>query len=221
MSKLLVATPMRDSRCHGVYMGSMMELRSKISFDFMSITGSCFIDVARSELAEHFMSGDWTHLLFIDDDIGFDVEGVLKMLWYSKSKSDMSIIGAACPKRQLNWKKIKEAALAGEPEENFAFRGVDWNYNIPNAKTFNTGEPLEVNEIGTGIMAVQRKVFEKLDKPYFRTMHDGKEYIGEDVLFCRRWRESGGKVWMAPWVLTKHMGVMAYQGDIRLANLNY
>jgi hypothetical protein len=219
-SKLLVATPMYDNRCHGVYHGSMLRLARSVEFDEIAISGCCFIDVAREEMAKTFMQGEWTNLLMIDSDIGFETAGVLKMLAYSNDP-EYPIIGAACPKRQFNWKKVKESADSGEDVEMFPYRGCDWNYNIKEAATFDTRFPIRVDEVGTGIMAIRREVFESMQTPYFTSGWEGSEYIGEDIKFCRRFRESGGKVWMAPWVLTKHMGVMAYPGDMTKANLNY
>ena len=215
---------MHDQRCHGIFLGSMLKLARTIPFDFITVCGDCFIDHARHELVTHFMSGSWELLAFIDDDIGFEIEGFVKMLNYARTP-EFPIIGAACPKRQFNMKKMRESAIKGEDEETMQYRATDWNYNLPVGTEFEVAKPLEVDSIGTGIMIVRREVFEKLQAPYFNShwKQNGKgpEYIGEDVDFCTRWKQTGGKVWMAPWVLTMHMGTMAYPGDIRRANLSY
>jgi hypothetical protein len=227
-SRLLLATPMYDHRCHGAYFGSVLKLARSVEFDILSLTGCCFIDVAREEIVKQFLAGPWSHLLFIDSDLGFEAQGVLKMLAYCNDEK-YQIMGAGCPKRELSWKKIKEAALAGDDEDTLPYRGTNWNYNLALPTEFNPEFPLEVSEIGTGIMVIRREVFDKLTPPYFVSGWQQKEvnekieheYMGEDIMFCRRYRESGGKVWMAPWVLTNHMGIMAYKGDIRKANLTY
>jgi hypothetical protein len=219
-SKLLLACPMYDGRCHSEYHGSVLRLARLLEFDEYNVKGCCFVDVARNQIAEVFLKGDWTHLLMIDSDIGFETAGVLKILAYANDP-EYPIIGAACPKRQLNLKKVKESVEAGESEDMLLYRGCDWNYNIREAATFDTRFPILVDEIGAGIMAVRREVFESMTTPYFESPYINGEKIGEDIMFCRRFRESGGKVWMAPWVLTKHMGVMAYPGDMTKANLNY
>ncbi len=230
-SKLLVATPMYDHRCHGLFYGSMLKLARNVEFDAISINGCCFIDVAREEIVKTFLKGDWSTLLFIDSDLEFDTQGVLKMLAYSNDPN-YPILGAACPKKELNWNKIKEAALAGEDAETLPYKGTNWNYNLALPTEFNPDLPLEVNEIGTGIMVIRREVFSKIEAPYFQSgwsskdeavakYHKPGEYVGEDIRFCKKFRDTGGKVWMAAWVLTKHIGFMAYPGDIRKANLLY
>jgi hypothetical protein len=65
---------------------------------------------------------------------------------------------------------------------------------------------------------------------YFDTIIDTKEsitgggtdrYLSEDYMFCQMWRKIGGKVFLCPWMKTKHIGSYAFNGDlaaIALAN---
>lgn len=65
---------------------------------------------------------------------------------------------------------------------------------------------------------------------YFDTVIDTKDsitgggtdrYLSEDYMFCQMWRKIGGKVYLCPWMKTKHVGSYSFTGDlaaIALAN---
>lgn len=58
---------------------------------------------------------------------------------------------------------------------------------------------------------------------YFDTVIDTKEsvtgggtdrYLSEDYMFCQVWRKLGGKIYLCPWMKTKHIGSYAFTGDL-------
>jgi len=58
---------------------------------------------------------------------------------------------------------------------------------------------------------------------YFDTVIDTQEsitgggtdrYLSEDYMFCQMWRKIGGKVFLCPWMKTKHIGSYAFNGDL-------
>jgi hypothetical protein len=101
-------------------------------------------------------------------------------------------------------------------------------------------EPAEVLESGTGFMMIKRSVFEAYDKAYptqrYKPDHvrsdnfDGsreimayfdciidpetKRYLSEDYMFCQNVRKAGGKVWLCPWMQTKHVGSYIFGGSL-------
>jgi len=53
----------------------------------------------------------------------------------------------------------------------------------------------EVGYIGTGCLLIDMKVFDKLNKPYFRVEYDKeKGFISEDYCFCEDARKNGFKI---------------------------
>jgi GT2 family glycosyltransferase len=103
--------------------------------------------------------------------------------------------------------------------EQLALAGQRWTMRFEQAEgefDIELDNPVPVLELGTGCMVIRREVFQKLHAPFFDAKHDeGWEFIGEDVRFCREWRALGGKVWLAPWVRSTHVGTYAFPGDIR------
>jgi len=111
---------------------------------------------------------EFTHLLFIDSDMGFLSESILGMLDFNKP-----VTAIACPKRHLAWDQLIRLAAAEmtKPQDqrhttkslvdiamdynvyNKGFDGSDWSAE-------QDGKFLKVPAVGTGIMLIHRDVFE-------------------------------------------------------------
>jgi len=116
------------------------------------------------------MRSDATHLMFIDSDIGFNPQDVLALLGLMTDESEYDVMGGPYPKKCISWEKIKQAVDKGVADEdpNTLEKYVgDYVFN-PKASTTQIplGEPVEVLEIGTGFMMVQRRAFEKYKEAY-------------------------------------------------------
>ena len=174
-------------------------------------------------LTHNFLSSDCTHLLFIDADVAFDAQGVIKMV-----ESDLPLIGGLYAKKYINWGKVHAAANRNVKPEHLHQAACD--YYVRGDVEIGSQDPIEVLSVGTGLMLIKRKVFETLkpDTPvsrlgstvvgqieatekvhhFFDTGVDSNtgEFLSEDYAFCQRWRAKGGKVYAAPWVQTIHIG---------------
>jgi len=106
---------------------------------------------------------------------------------------------------------------------------------------------VKVKDIGTGFMLIKKCVIETMMfkypqlkyknnvagyyqedsniEDYFYTLFDteidpeSKVYLSEDYLFCKRWRECGGDLWMDLGTNLNHTGVIDYKGCLSL-NIN-
>ena len=236
--RLFIATPMYGGMAHGSYILALLELvallRSHgIEAEYDIVMSESLITRARNNLAASFLSRtQCTHMLFLDADIGFNPADVLLMLRAGKELS-----GGAYAKKGMNWHNVAAAARAHPdmaPEELHRLLGFYVINFLPGTKTIHLDEPTEVQDLGTGLMLIQRSVFERLAEAYperqykpepgsnrtitafFDTMIDeGGQYLSEDFLFCQLWRALGGKVWLCPWVRTTHAGTYAFRGDLR------
>jgi hypothetical protein len=43
---------------------------------------------------------------------------------------------------------------------------------------------------------------------------ESRLHLSEDWFFCRNWLKCGGKVWMLPWVRSRHCGPYEYIADM-------
>ena len=247
--KIMVATPMYGGMCSGQYTKSSVDLGQQaakygIDVGFFYIFNESLITRARNYLVDEFMRSHYTHLMFIDADIGFDASDVLALAALADPDSDKDIVAAPYPKKTISWEKIKRAVdkgVADDNPNNLENYVGDFVFNpAPGTEQIKINEPAEVLEAGTGFMMIQKRVFEKFGEAhpellytpdhirtanfdgtrkihaFFDTVIDPKSnrYLSEDYMFCQWARELGIKVWMCPWMRLKHMGSYIFGGDL-------
>jgi hypothetical protein len=195
---------------------------------FSKIYNESLITRARNNLVYEFLNSSADVLLFIDADEGFNGADVIKML-----ETDKDIIGGIYPMKNINWNNIKKAVLEGK--DNLPqYSGIFALNMLPGETRINLGEPVEVTEVATGLMAIKRSVFEKMEPhcPKYALNNDNARFemdkmvteffatsitpdgilLSEDYHFCRKWRELGGQVYAAPWVAVDHAGEYIFSG---------
>jgi hypothetical protein len=121
--KLFVATPMYGGQCNGMYARSMCDLTAlclKYGIEMRSyfLFNESLITRARNYCVDEFLRSGYTHLLFIDSDIGFNPQDVLAMLALQEDESPYDVIGGAYPKKCITWEKIVQAVNKGVADEN-------------------------------------------------------------------------------------------------------
>lgn len=212
--KVLFATPTYDYTFSVDYVASMMATSihlTHLDIDCRAkyVGGLCFIDLARNELVNHFLSTDCTDLFFIDADVGWDYHVIPRMLEHKEF-----IVAGMVPKKWDHRNKEKppfhDNAMTGKMEN-----GLMESYEAP-----------------TAFMRIKREVFEILDaayphygqmntlergKAYFQTgfvEQDGKTtFMGEDIFFCRQWCKLGEKLWIDPDIDFTHRGSNTWHGN--------
>jgi hypothetical protein len=237
--KVFLATPMYGGACMGLFTQgclclSQLAAANGIGVIFRFIMNESLITRGRNMLAHEFLQSDATHLFFVDADIGFNPHDVLRMLVANKE-----VLGGVYPKKEINWRRVKEALDRGVDMEHIPFHAGTFVLNLLDGATeiaVHLPTPLEVEHLGTGFLLIKREVFEAL-KPhvptyianvghiagqtvheFFATSIDPRTHVllSEDYHFCRLWRECcGGRVFAAPWVQLAHVGTYAFQGSIQ------
>lgn len=213
-----------------------------------TLTNESLVTRARNTLTATFLSfPDATHLFFIDADIGFQPDDVLRMV-----ARDKDIIAGVYPKKSVAWPRVLEAVKRGggvkEMEEAAADFVVNFKANpsddAPGRNVIEVNDGLiEVLDAGTGFMCIKRSVIERMIREYpelryvndlpmagidtsadifyslFDTIHcpDTNRYLSEDYAFCRRWQKIGGRVFIDPFVTLTHTGSHVHVG--RLMNV--
>lgn len=162
---------------------------------FISIEGS-MIGENRDIIVDEFLQTDGTHLLFIDDDMGFG----------------MTSLHVLASKRQPIVGVTYRMKAPPAPFTAIALNGVD--------RVETTKEKFGLEEakvIGFGFTLIQREVFEKMPKPRFLPTYnyDVGKYSTEDVWFCAKARELGYKVYVDHDVSKQvlHQGALSYYWD--------
>jgi hypothetical protein len=196
--KIFIATPMYGGQCHGMYTKSTADLAKisqhyEIDTKFFYLFNESLITRARNYCVDEFMRGDYTHLMFIDSDIGFDANDVLSLaaMMDENDPDGKKIMCGPYPKKTIAWEKIKQAVDRGFADENpgnlekyvgdYVFNPADGQ------KEVRIDTPVKVLEGGTGFMMITKDAFHKFDEAYpdykykpdhVRTKHfDGSRYI--------------------------------------------
>lgn len=188
-----------------------------INFRITTLRNESLITRARNILTAMFLESECTHLMFIDADIEFQAEDVMRALAYDKD-----IMAAAYPKKAL---PIQYAI-------NFKFLNPDTKQiRVENGA-------IEVLDASTGFFLIKRKVIEKMMQAHpelhyrndsnidpkfnkycyalFDTIldPDDNRYLSEDYTFCRRWQKLGGEIWLDPNTKLNHVGAYTFEGDV-------
>ena len=245
--QLFVATPMYGGMCNGQYTLGMIQMvaqftQARVPFQFAYMMNESLITRARNSLAYDFLASECTHLMFIDADIGFNPEDILRMI-----NANKEIICGIYPKKEIDWVQVSNAVQAGVPPQDLKNHTGAFVVNLVGDATSvetNINEPIQISNGGTGFMLIQRKVFEALigkvptymndmflavdteRKPkviheFFATSIDeksGNRLLSEDYHFCKIAREQGFTVWAAPWAYLQHCGSYIFSGQLPKAS---
>ena len=236
----MIAVPCYDQQVtEPFYMSSIkMAMGFKdlgLEFAISTITDS-LITRARNNLIAKFMANKaFTHIMFIDADIGFDYEDIVKMLWHDKD-----IMTGSYPIKKVNWESVTNLVKSGVATEDLQAKSLRYVINPVRGRSGEVeveNGALKVYDAGTGFMLIKREVIEKMIDAYpelkFRddtgslTEEEKKwtynffdayideetnRLLSEDYGFCRYWQKIGGDVWVDPSIDMTHLGRMKYEG---------
>ena len=237
----LFATPCYGGNVTTVFLRSWTRLalhmfRENMTFDIMTEEGESLITRARNKMVARFLQWtDFTHLFWIDADIGFEPEAVFRLL-----RADHDVVAGIYPLKREQW------PVGGVPAGTTR-AGLDI---IAARHPVNTGSEaesavlkidadgfMELGQAPTGFLCIRREVLERmmaacpelklsmdgppgnpLDPTYFAffdtMIHPARRtFLSEDYAFCERWRAIGGKVHVDTRSDLVHPGFRAYRGN--------
>lgn len=195
---------------------SMLAMRHNIPFSVDTMVNESLVTRARNNLVAKFLANpSATHLMFVDADIAWEPEDLLRMVLHNK--------GVVCGAYPMKTEPIK--------------------YVLNVLKGAKHAHPLyEVSTSGTGFMLIKREIIEGLItampelkyrdslnlgaqfEPHMYALFDtvideNGHYLSEDWTFCKRVREVLGKpIWVDSEVKLDHIGTRRFKGDTE--NLN-
>ena len=238
---------MYGGQCHGMYTKSSCDLAKiaqayQMDIKMFYLFNESLITRARNYCVDEFLRSDYTHLMFIDSDIGFDPNDVLSLAILCE-EGERDIVCGPYPKKTIAWEKIKQAVERGfaDNPSNLEHYGGDYVFNpLEGEKELRLDEPIPVLEGGTGFMMISRNAFKKFDEAYpdlryypdhVRTRHfdgsrdigmyfqalidpESKRYLSEDYMFCQYMRKVGINTYYCPWMRLTHTGSYVFGGSL-------
>jgi hypothetical protein len=236
---LVVATPCFGGQISVLYATSLFKLQkalrtySGVNLKVLFKDGDALITRARASLVSQFLDDPGTtHLLFIDADIGFEPDQVLRLV-----QCGAPMCAAVYPVKRLEWNKIKTTIEAARPNPAAAALKYVFEVDDPNA-VIASGGFVKVRYAGTGFLMIRRQALERMCAQYPRlqfkrdhsidaaTASDNRfalfecmiaedgTYLSEDFAFCKRWIDMGGEIWADLNSKLTHVGPAAFYGGL-------
>jgi len=182
-------------------------------------------------VARFYQKSRATHFLFIDADIHFDPDSVLRLI---ASNHDVAV--AAYPKKGIMWDQTEAYVKTGQTDRDLNKVAASLVLNFKGHKTPIQNGFAEVLDGPTGFMLIKREVFTKMFEHYpelncmndhmnrdldtycavFDCMidPDNKRYLSEDYAFCRRWQQMGGQIFADVTAVLGHVGNIRFNGKL-------
>lgn len=239
-----IMTPSHDGKFFQNYVVSLMNFigvthQVGMPLQFCMHQGESLVTRARNNCVATFLSHpEWTHLFWIDADIGFSSEAALRLLL-----SDYDIACGVYPLKREEWPS--SGLAAGTTRQQFEAMHTRYTVNT-DAMSGDAGNTVDlivqpdgfmrVTEAPTGFMVIKRRVFERLIEHYpelryvpdslgvadkglhyrfFDVMVDPvtRRYLSEDFGFCRLWSALGESIYIDANSNLTHQGSKTYRGD--------
>lgn len=239
--KVFIGLPCYDRQMTEPFVMSLMKLvmyfkQIGLGFSISTISDSLISRARNSVVAKFMASEEHTHLLFIDVDLGFEPESVLKLLWHDKD-----IITGAYPIKDIQWDKIAKYAKEGVEPSNLlrkATRFVANPVRIGQNTVKADNGAIAVHDAGTGFMLIKREALVKMFNAYpelrykddtgslkgeelnhtyalFNSYVDeDQRFLSEDYGFVRYWQKIDGDIWVDPSIEMSHLGRLQFQGNM-------
>lgn len=164
------------------------------------LSGYCHVDDGRNILVSHFLESGCDELMFIDADIGWHVEEMVRFVSH-----DRDVVAGTYPQRSDTGR--------------FPCQYLEGDLRADSAGL------LEVKGVPTGFLKIKRHVLERLfgeARQYTEAGRPTAEIFERDVIagdrisgdlnFCRKWRAMGGKIYVDPELHLQHVGEKTWQG---------
>lgn len=237
MPTLFLSTPCYGGVCLQAYTESVLKLQRLCAVQGIHLMldtteNESLVHRARNLSVARFMQKSQADFfLFIDADVRFEAEAVLRLL---QSGHDVSC--AVYPKKVVMWDQAEQAVRGGDTRDlGKLSSSLVMNFKYQNTQVINGFA--EVLDGPTGFLMIKRDVFTRMFEKYpelncindhqnkdldsycavFDCMidPDSKRYLSEDYAFCRRWQQMGGQIFADVQTTLGHVGNIRFSGTLQ------
>ena len=235
--KINIATPCYGGKITTTYLNSLIKLIKSwndLGIDY-SFTEFNYpeIELSRNLLLSHFYFNkpQYTHILFIDDDMGFESSMINRMIQLNED-----VVGAVSPKRYIDLKKLHSASDI--PYDKALAQSAQFVSQPKDISAAKNGF-LTVNYCGAGIFLISRKCITRMikccpdatDKVYHKNLPITADFemfltpfnriktetrsLSEDYSFCHRWvNQCSGKIYVNIDSRIKHVATQIVESKL-------
>lgn len=163
------------------------------------------VQFARNYLLKKFLDDEsFTHLLWIDSDLGWSPDAVLRMLAREKD-----VIAGVYPLKQqgpLQFPYVEELTPNNE--------GIQLAERAPSGFMLCTREAITKVAMSCRNFMMNHAGEKFMCPNVFDLIHEGIEIWGEDFVLCKRFRNLGIDVWVECNIDFQHIGLNAWNGNL-------
>ena len=215
MNSIFMASPVYGGLVTTGYLVSILDtqaefIKHNIPYELQIIIDS-MVQKGRDILTAKFLRTKYSHILWLDADVDWKAEDVLRLLSHDKD-----IVCGIYPKKRF---PIEYPIVWTEDDKDADEDGL-----------------VEIVGAGAGFLLIKREVMEKMVEAYpekkyiahdaiqekdqyldlevyglWDTYIENEIFFGEDIAFLERWRAIGGKVLLDTKVYLKHIGSYTYE----------
>ena len=208
MRKVLIGTPSHDGKVDVWFANSLVNT-VRMSYEKETIVVPVYmaydslVQRARNDLVRLAIEEDFDDLIFIDSDVEWNPEWVFKLLEYKED-----VVGGVYPKKT--------------DEPLFPVKA------LPEGLKLNEDGLMEVEGMPTGFLKISKGALKQVWDVSEEYKNEGRtcrmvfdikvmdgDLVSEDIVFCRKWRDLGGKVYIDPSMTCNHIGVKKYTGNFQ------
>lgn len=209
---VMISTPTLDGNLDARYVAALLQTtdslrKRRIPYEITFELGNSLIADARNRLCSTFLKSPHSDMVFIDADIVWQPDDFMRLLSHP-----VPFVAAVYQRKSR-----------------------DVSFTVKFGKQIERrGELLTADCVGTGFMRLSRECLEALANAHpewriadaksganelFYALFDTGilkgEYVGEDYMFCHRWRELGGEVLIDPTIRLAHYGSHAFDQPLQ------
>jgi hypothetical protein len=202
----MIATPSYSGDVSAFYADSLTNTVKKLNNSEVEICHQFLvyqpvIQYARNTLVKQFLESDNDEIIFIDSDQAWEPEDLIKLI-----HSDKDFIGVAVHLKTH--------------DERYNVRFIDNNIDSKGL--------LLVESVGTGFLKVSRNAMQKISDLSTEYEYNGIKYysvfeldiidgqaITEDFVFCKKWKDLGGDIYIDTTLKSFHIGKDMWASDIQ------
>ncbi len=185
---IMIGTPAYGGLCYVSYVQSLLSSmqflsQHNIQIEPCFLSNESLIPRGRNTIVAKFLNNKkFTHLLFIDADLNWAAQSILRLVNHNKG-----IIGGLYPKKGYEWQKliknneVLETLKAAETEKrdlteteisHIRAKLMSFVVNFDKEKLQVKDGVLSVKHIGTGFMMIKREVLEKMSDAFPELKYD-------------------------------------------------
>lgn len=206
MIQLGIGLPLVEELSHTSFWDSFVKMEKPESYAYLRPKMPCYpqLDEIRNGLAVSALEAGCSHLLMMDTDQIYPLDSITRLIRHAEN--GCRIVGAKVHRRYppfdpllMRWDRIAR------------------KYYLVSDEEWSSGDLIEVDATGTGMVLIDCEVFEEIPWPWFkqgrREEVDGYSVVGEDVGFCELAKRHGYSIHVDCSIKVGHIGALCVNED--------